>query len=508
MLPKQPTRARNCFSGAEFFRFNPAGHVCLLFRMSDTSRPSAAPAKATAARHKADLLRSLRLSIIEGIVAMPVVTMSLPVNVFMTALVAKAFVLSKAMIGLISALPFAGNFLQLAVSTTLARRQPAKVTTVIFATLHLLTWIALAFLLSWLPRDDPHRAGWIIFWWFLVSSFMSAGGGVAWNAWMQELVPERLRGKYFGRRNAILQIAVLAFMLAAGWTLAHWDYAIPAFQGIVIGACVLRVFSVYWLWVSPTRARREAIAPRLPLAAQFRVLREAKSLHAFILFGAIWACAANAFGPFYHVFMFEQLRYSAFDVSIFTTLSQLGGALSMPAWGQLLDRHGNRPVMVVSLILWQLNNVVWCFITPDNRVWLFMVWTIAGVTSAGFILGQFTLLLRVIPLEARNLAMGFYLAVVSLVAGLAPTAGGWLLGRQLAGGGDALAIYHWSFLAQPVLALLGCFLLLRVHERQASPLTMVLGAMRNIRTLGGVLGLSFLVNYVFFKAPPHRRDAR
>ena len=31
-------------------------------------------------------------------------------------------------------------------------------------------------------------------------------------------------------------------------------------------------------------------------------------------------------------------------------------------------------------------------------------------------------------------------------------------------------------------------------------LTMVFGAMRNIRTLSGVLGLSFLTNYIFFKA--------
>jgi MFS family permease len=206
--------------------------------------------------------------------------------------------------------------------------------------------------------------------------------------------------------------------------------------------------------------------------------------------------------------MFEQLSYSAFEVSVFTTLSQLGGALSMPAWGQLLDRHGNRSVMVVSLVLWQLNNLAWCFITPENRALLYPIWAIAGITSAGFVLGQFTLLLRVIPLEARNLSMGFYQAVVSLVAGLAPAAGGWLLGRQLAAGGDALAVYHWSFLAQPVLALLGCLLLLQVHERQASSLTMVLGAMRNIRTLGGVLGLSFLVNYMFFKPAARRRDTR
>jgi hypothetical protein len=74
-----------------------------------------------ARQHKADLLRSLRLCVMEGIMAMPIVTMSLPVNVFMTALVAKAFTLPKTTIGLISALPFVGNFLQIFIASFLAR---------------------------------------------------------------------------------------------------------------------------------------------------------------------------------------------------------------------------------------------------------------------------------------------------------------------------------------------------------------------------------------------------
>ena len=60
-------------------------------------------------------------------------------------------------------------------------------------------------------------------------------------------------------------------------------------------------------------------------------------------------------------------------------------------------------------------------------------------------------------------------------------------------------MHHVCFLLQPVLALAGSALLLRVPEPQASPLTMVFGAMRNIRTLSGVFGLSFLVNYVFYR---------
>ncbi|HYD85560.1 MAG TPA: hypothetical protein VEA63_15945, partial [Opitutus sp.] len=68
---------------------------------------------------------------------MPIVTMSLPVNVFMTALVAKAFPLPKMTIGLISALPFIGNFLQIFAAPFLARWRPPKTITAIAASLHL-----------------------------------------------------------------------------------------------------------------------------------------------------------------------------------------------------------------------------------------------------------------------------------------------------------------------------------------------------------------------------------
>ena len=47
-----------------------------------------------------------------------------------------------------------------------------------------------------------------------------------------------------------------AFMIVAGWSLAKWDYAIPVFQALIAGACVMRVFSLRWQWISPTRARR------------------------------------------------------------------------------------------------------------------------------------------------------------------------------------------------------------------------------------------------------------
>lgn len=457
----------------------------------------------TATDRKAALRRAFRLCTMEGFVAMPIITMSLPVNVFLTALLIKGLALSKPAIGLITALPFVCNFLQLFLTPMLTRRLSAKRVSLIFALGHLICWLALGLLLPWVPRDDPATAGFMLGVWFFVASFSLAIAAVCWNAWVQEWAPPRLHGKYFGQRNGLLQISTLLFLFTTGYVLTRGNYSILAFQGIIFGALVLRVFSLRWQGRIPAGHSAGSGAPPSAPLAQLQVVRRARSFLLFIAFGAIWSFAANLFGPFYHVFLFEQLSFSAFDLGLLSTIAALGGALSMPGWGRLIDRYGNKSVMALSLTLWQLGNLVWCFVGPANRHWLYYVWAWGGATCAGFVLGQFTMLLKLIPHEARSIASAVNLAVTSLVAAIAPVLGGALLDWALGRWPDALAVYHVCFIVQPVLAMLGALLLLRVQEPRASPFTSLVGAMRNIRTLSGVFGLSFLVNYVFYR--PRRR---
>jgi MFS family permease len=311
---------------------------------------SAPSLQVTPAGRKAALKRSFVLSTADGILAMPIATMSLPVNLFLTALVTRTFPLPTSTIGLLTAVPFMANFIHVFAMPLLSRWRPPKTLTVVSATLHLVSWLALGVLLMWLPRDDPARAGRWLIGWFFVSSLFSAIMGVTWNSWVQEWVPTRLRGKYFGRRNRLLQVAGLLFLLVAGWIIGRWNYAVPVFQAIIVGAGILRVFSLRCEWASPTHALRPAAAPKLTVRAQLGVLMKSTSFLVFIAFGSMWSFAANCFGPFYQVFMFDHARFSAFEVGVTATLSQLGGALSLPAWGLLLDRYGNKPVMIVSLI--------------------------------------------------------------------------------------------------------------------------------------------------------------
>jgi len=474
-------------------------------RSVNENTPPLSPGAQSIRQRKADLQRSLDLCVRDGLVAMPIVTMSLPVNVFITALVTKGWELPKPAIGLLTAMPFLANFTQVFLVPFLTRLRPPKTLTVLNASLNTLCWLALAAILEFLPRDNPELAARTFTLWFFVASIFGALAGVTWNAWIQEWVPARLRGKYFGRRNRVLQISLLSFLLGAGWILARWDYAVGAFQSIIIGAVLLRAFSIYSQWISPTRPHRPTVPATLSFTEQIGVVKRSRSFLWFIAFGAVWSFAANCFGPFYHVFMFEQLNLSAWDVGILSTVSALGGALALPGWGRLLDRFGNRPVMVFSLLVWQTVNLLWCFLTPENNTIVYLIWALGGMTSmgaiasSGFVLGQFTILLRLLPLEAKSLAIGLNLAVTSLSAAIAPILGGIALRWGFQRFDDPVAVYHACFILQPLLAVAGCLILLRVEEPRASPLTMVFGAMRNIRTLSGVLGLDFLVNYVFYR---------
>lgn len=470
---------------------------------------NATPARPTLAQNRAILRLGMRASTIEGVLATPVVTMSLPVNIFMTALVAKGFPLSKPDIGAASSLPFACNFLQVFITPLVTRWARAKPTAIIAATLHTVCWAWLGWMLPSLSPDDPVATGRFLLLWVFIASLFNAVLAVVWNGWMHDLVPARLRGRYFSQRNRFTQGATLVFVLSVGTVLSWGGYSARTFQAIIAVACLCRVASLFYFARMPDRGQRtEAKRPAvLPFVEQVAVVRRSRSLLLFIAFGAVWSFASNCFGPFYHVFMFEQLDFSGTQVGILATLTAFGGIVSLPVWGGLLDRYGNKACMAVALGLWQVQNFLWCIITPANSALLYGMWFWGGGLSAGFILGQFTILLKLIPAEARSLAIGLNLAVSSLVAAVSPIIGGEVLGRLFAQGYAPLDVYHLVFLVQPAVSLLGCILLLRIEEPASSPLSSVVGAMRNIRTLSGVLGLSFFVNYLFV-SPAERVSKR
>jgi hypothetical protein len=152
-LAQQAARHGGGAPTLERFRFKDARHVSI----SPPARMNATSAHPTLAQNREILRQGMRASVIEGVLATPVVTMSLPVNIFMTALVAKGFPLSKPDIGGVSSLPFACNFLQVFITPLVTRWARARPTAIIAAGLHTACW-------AWLGLEAARalslRSGW------------------------------------------------------------------------------------------------------------------------------------------------------------------------------------------------------------------------------------------------------------------------------------------------------------------------------------------------------------
>ena len=449
------------------------------------------------------LRHNLRHCTYDGIMATPLVFLLQPGNFIIAALLVGLFKLPPATYGLIASLPFWGNFAQAFLMPVVNRAYSPKAVSVASSFLQALCWGTMAVMLSFLPAEKPELSGTWFVTLFAVSAAVTSLTGVSWMSWVQEWVPVRLRGKYFGLRNRVLQITQIVFLVASGWIVTRFAGTITAFQIILGGAAALRIGSVlFQREIHAESTVSDRAESRIPWRDQISTLLATPAYRWLMAYGAAWGFATSTFGPFYAVFMYEELGLTVQNVSTLVILSCIGGALSAPAWGALADRFGNKPVMLFCMIAWQTQNFMWYTLTPSNSWLLYGMWTYGGIMASGFVLSMFNLQLKIIPPQAKTLAISANLAVTSLVTAMGPIIGGEILQHFLRNGENAaLDVYHRAFLMLPVAALLACLLLTRVHERAASPLSSVVGAMRNIRTLGGVFGMSILVDYVFIKNP-------
>ena len=440
------------------------------------------------------LRRALAGSTWEGILAMPLVYLNLPANLVVAVLLAQVLHVPPDTYGWLVSLPFWCNLLQLPLAGALLALWRAKQVFVATIWVNSAIWFGFAGALVLAPeavRAQPGVwAGWFLFGGSLSASLM----GVAWTAYMQSWVPERVRPVYFSRRNRWAQFSNLAFLLLAGFAL-RWP-TLPVIAGIIAGSCALRLASAVVAARNP--ALGDPVSPRAAdWRGQARTLRAAGAFWPMVLFGAAWGALANGYGAFQPVFMLSVLGEAPHHASLPLSLSLLFGALSLPAWGGLIARFGARAVLFCAVPLWTAVNLPWAFLTPANAALLYPLWAFAGATNVGVVLAQLNLVMKLVPADARGLAIGVNTALVALGTALAPIAAGQLIAAALARGVDPALVYQIFFLTLPVGATLVLLTLRRVREEKGAPVEHALGAFRNARTLAGALGLGFLAQMLF-----------
>jgi len=438
--------------------------------------------------------QSMRMSSWEAIYAMPLVYTSQPANLVLATLLAEGLQLAPGPYGLIVSLPFWCNMVQLVVTPTLGRWFSMKQIFVTTIWLHTFCWAVLGSGLilapEWVKANAVPFSGGCI----LAAGMVASVMGVSWTAWMQSWVPDRVRGTYFAKRNRLAQVSNMVFLLAAGVALL-WPQ-LEVIAGIILFACLTRAISAVMAHRTPAMGDPVAAVP-ISWGRQWQTLRENKPFLRTVLFIAAWGAVLNGYGAFQPVFMLKSLSESAGAASLPLALSLLFGALSLPAWGKLLDTYGARPVLMCAVPLWALVSLPWAFVTRDTQGLLYVVWALTGAVNAGIVIGQLNLLMKLMPKESKALAVGVSIAAASVGTAIAPIITGQLLEGLLARGWSDLQTYHGFFATMPLGAIVVLLLLRRVQEPKAAPVEHVLGAFRNVRTLGAALGLGFLSQTLF-----------
>jgi hypothetical protein len=271
-----------------------------------------------------------------------------------------------------------------------------------------------------------------------LSSLFAVAGNNAWVAWMGELVPASMHGRYFGRRTAAATFVGTASALATGVAL---DRAGAVGRGgemltglsIVAGAAGFGCLRL----MARQHERRSAPRPSRAGASLLAPLRDA-ALRPLLAYQVAWNGAVGIAASFFPLFLLRDLHLGFALVALHAAVTAAFRMLGAPAWGRLIDRVGAAPVLAGCSLAVAVAPLLWLLATPD-RLWPLVVDAVAtGLLWSGHGLALFGLPLRLAPRDALPTYVGALSsaagAAFAVAAALAAGLAGWIGGGVVVAG--------------------------------------------------------------------------
>jgi MFS family permease len=323
--------------------------------------------------------------------------------------------------GILGAVPFIATLMQIPGSIFtewLGHRRKLFLWTVTF---HRGCYLLVALLPWFLPAG--HRISALVMALILLISNASAHFGTpAWVHWMADLVPERIRGKYWaGRaRLGIIVVALTALFVgsvldlaeggpSSAWLNRHWHPPIPwlmvlisviLFFSAICGMLDIQSFH----FVAEPQMRRQ---PRLGWVAALAVPLKDRDFRWYIAYLSCFVFAVGFVGTFmwvYVVDLFKQitaarpgswlaLHNNLAAYLMLLVVANLGAFMAYPIWGRLIDRVGRKPIIFVSSAAHTVQMLAWVFISSQNIMLGFVAGLFGGFVFSGQEIANFNMIL-------------------------------------------------------------------------------------------------------------------
>ena len=300
-------------------------------------------------------------------------------------------------------------------------------------------------------------------------------GTVALWSWLADLIPRRIRGRFFGRRQ-MWQLAVLiptlwlSGMFTDRWKTAHPDqplvgYAIPNGLG-----AILLLASLVPLAAMPGSVSnpRQPAPPAATIRTLFTPLGDAR-FRRLLTFGCWFSFFNGLTQAPQNIFPKRVLGIGLEDQAVMRTIMQVGQFGASYWLGPFSDRYGNRPVLIVSQLLVATGPLFFLLSSPEQPYWIYGAW-IMWSAYAGINLCLPNLMLKLSDGRDHASYIGTYFAVTSLCYAGSTVAGGFLFDylnertQRYLLWGVRWNLYEYLFLCGWATRTMGVIWLLRIVE--------------------------------------------
>lgn len=283
--------------------------------------------------------------------------------------------LSDRWYGLIQAMPALAMLAQLpgALLISRVRHRPRIVFTL--GILARLIWIPVAAVPLLLPPGAVATASLLVMVGLAWVSFHISG--LAWQSFMGDLVPARIRGVYFGTRLRLFSLTnlVSSVLLAAVLPSAQSPWAAWTIFGVFTVAAITGAIELLGYRHAYDTPRRR---PAIRTAELLKPLAD-RAFLPFLVLGMLVAASNGIVGPFLWRHFLAAMEMPPLKVTlILQTSALLAMMLTAGVWGAWVDRYGAKAAMVVGIICGQAATLAWPVVSVE-RWWLGLAVMLVGV---------------------------------------------------------------------------------------------------------------------------------
>ncbi len=379
-------------------------------------------------------------------------------------------------LGIISAIPVAASTMQIFASYILEKLRARRTLLLVFGLLSRACWILIGLIPYLIPMEKESLRLVALMVLLGVSAAGASFLNVTFYSLMGDLVPMRIRGRYFSARQAVSLLAGILTGLFVSWLMD----AVSGFIGytivLVIAGCfgcvdICCFFKVHFPPMQKPEGRGESFGVMLK-----SVLRD-KGYMKIVGYFTLWFFAVNISAPFTNVYFLEQVRMTFTEITVLNQIiPNITTVLIIGWWGRQMDRYGNQPIVQLAGLYCMLLPLTYIFTGPRSFLMLPFAHALSGMAWPASDLGQQNMYLAKAPSHNRSMYVAVFFASTQLLGtALSNYVGGVLMSGPLwnlealgwSVAGFKLTRYSFIFILSGVLRI-GCVLGLLPHLRDAT----------------------------------------